>query len=105
MASYIAQHEEALKRRHYIRHARVSTYFFDFTYRKMKERYLDKFGDDFCLVISHSDTHDDAYVMPFRAVAPLFVPEHVDDRGRWVGNVKNGIIHLYPGNRCMSVTA
>jgi hypothetical protein len=100
MGCYIAIHRGRLARRHYIRRANTEFFWFDFHYEKLK-LYQRKYGDDFCLVLFRED---DAYVLPYRKIATLFTEEMLDDRGRWIGNVRDGRIYLYPGRRSLSVS-
>lgn len=55
------------------------------------------------MVVYGSETENDAYIMPYNAVADLFSDELLDDRQRWIGNIRNNIIHL-PNRASMSVS-
>ncbi len=71
MTSYIADHFKELRKRHYVRNARTPTYWFDFQSSKV-ESYRQRYGDNFCLIVNGSDSHDDAYIMPYNEVKKLF---------------------------------
>jgi 5-methylcytosine-specific restriction endonuclease McrA len=103
MPSQIADHRDLLEQRHYIRKAGTDSYWFDFSARKL-QGYRDRFGDDFCLIIYGSESQDDAYILPFSAVGAIFSADHVDDRRRWIGNVKGHLLRLNPGRRSMSIS-
>jgi len=57
------------------------------------------------MVVYGSASEDDAYILSLTEVSALFTQDMLDDRGRWIGYIKNNIIHLSPGNKCMSVSA
>jgi sporulation protein YlmC with PRC-barrel domain len=103
MANYISDNRKALSERHYIRKANTQGYWFDFTSNKLKS-YKDSFGLDFCMVIYASGIDDDAYIMPYSQVAAFFTTDILDDRGRWIGNIRNNIIHINR-QKSMSVSA
>ena len=104
MGNYILDNRASLSDRHYIRKANTETYWFDFSYSKLK-MYQKKFGDDFCLVIFRSGTEDDAYIMPFFQVKALFDTRFLDDRNRWIGTITHNTINLSSSGHCMSVSA
>lgn len=104
MASLIAENQDTLSQRHYIRNARTRTYWFDFTAGQV-ESYRRRYGNDFCLVLNGSDEVDDAYILPYAEVSAFFDPALTDDRNRWIGTVRNDVIRLSPGGRSMSVSA
>lgn len=104
MASFISDNRDALAKRHYIRKAGAQAYWFDFSANKLNT-YQARFSNNFCLVIYGSEDTDDAYVMPYGDVSAFFSKELLDNRQRWIGNIRNNIIHLSPGSRTMSVSA
>ncbi|MCU0785735.1 MAG: hypothetical protein MUF81_17165, partial [Verrucomicrobia bacterium] len=83
--TYIAAHRARLSERHYITDATSGTHWYNFYAGKLTE-YRRMYGDDFCLVINCSETHDSAYVLPFKDVKEMFSPEYLNGT-RWVGNV------------------
>ena len=93
MGSYIADNRDILSQRHYIRKAGTQEYWFDFSSNKLKS-YRDNFGLSFCMVLYGSETQDDAYVMPYSEVAAFFTEDGLDNRGRWIGNIRNNILRL-----------
>jgi hypothetical protein len=57
------------------------------------------------MVIYGSDTHDDAYILPYRTAKHLFTQETLEvDRDRWMGTITDGSIHITPGAHSMDVT-
>jgi hypothetical protein len=94
MPSYIANNRRALSRRHYIRKATTDTYWFDFTESKVHD-YITQFGERFCLVVFGSESHDDAYIMPFSRVKRIFSQQNIEPRrGRWIGTIRGGVMHV-----------
>ena len=105
MSNYIQENRQALSDYHYIRQARESDFWFDFTCKKV-ETYRDKFNGDFCLVLYNPGETNNAYVMPYKNVATFFSQEQADpNRARWTGEIRNDIMRLRPGNVTMSVSA
>ena len=90
--------------RHYIRKAGAQDYWFDFSANKL-EAYRTKFGDKFCLVVYGSEVVDDAYVIPYSDVITFFSEDLLDDRHRWIGNIRHNIIRVSPGGKSMSLSA
>jgi hypothetical protein len=103
MGNYIADNRDVLSQHHYIRKASAKDYWFDF-FSSRVEFYQQKFGQQFCMVVYGSASEDDAYILPYTEVSTLFTKDMLDDRGRWIGYIKNNIIHLSPGNKCMSIS-
>lgn len=104
MGSYIFENRSTLSQRHYIRKAGTESYWFDFTYDKLKS-YQERFGNNFCMIIYGSETNDDAYVMPYSEVGGLFAAESLGSRKRWVGSITGNVVRLSPGARSMSASA
>ena len=103
MTSYISDNREALSQRHYIRKAGTQEYGFDFSSNKLKS-YRDSFDLGFCMVLYGSETQDDAYIMPYSQVAAFFTPDVLDNRGRWIGNIRNNILRINT-QKSMSVSS
>lgn len=94
MASVVAENRHVLGRRHYIRQATSRNYWVDFT-KNVLDTHLSRFGKNFCLVINHSDTENDAYVLPYSAVADLLTEETLDPDSRgWSGTIKNNLLRI-----------
>lgn len=78
--------------RHYVRTATGPRHFFDFSARKM-ERYIEEYGDDFCLVIlSTTDCPMDVYVIPFPAIRHMLTRASLANdyrrrAPRWTGKI------------------
>jgi 5-methylcytosine-specific restriction endonuclease McrA len=103
MASYIAENKGELNRNHYVTKATASNHWFNFSRGKLT-RYVQQFSDGFCLIVNGSTSTDDAYIMPFGDVKPLFTEENLEDSGRrWVGTIINDIIRVR--RQRMSVSA
>lgn len=102
MASRISRDRQVLRRRHYVRKATSSNYWFDFT-RSQVSKYRAQFGDNFCLIINGSDTIDDAYILPFSMAKVAFAPDAVDHRGRWIGTIVNDHLTLVPSGNSLYV--
>lgn len=102
MGSFISDNRQELSTSHYIRKAGSQDYWFDFSFKKLEE-YKSKYGDQFCMIIFGSETEDDAYIMPYYSVQDLFSNDLLDDRQRWIGNIRNNIICL-PNSKSMSVS-
>ena len=81
--------------RHYVRSATGPRHFFDFSEGKL-ERYIEEYGDDFCLVILCStQCPGDVYVIPFPAIRHMLTPAALanDSRRRaprWTGKIEGG---------------
>ena len=97
MNSYIAKHRRALSRRHYIRKATSSNYWFDFSGRKLNS-YRGHYGDDFCLIIFGSEVVDDSYIIPYEDAKCVFTEEAMDDRVRWIGTIVDDVLRLAGGD-------
>ena len=104
MPSRISANRRLLARRHYVRKATAANHWFDFTASRL-EQYRRHYGDDFCLVINGSTDADDAYVIPFSQARRAFSADALDHRGRWVGTVRDEVLHLTPSGRSLNVRA
>ncbi len=93
MSSYIANNRIILRRRHYVRKAGSRDYWFDFSYNSLQS-FLNRFGDDFCLIIYASEDLDDAYIIPYQAARNVFVEDLLDERGRWNGHINKDVLHV-----------
>jgi 5-methylcytosine-specific restriction endonuclease McrA len=103
MGSYIYDQRAALAERHYVRKAGTDSYWFDFRVNKVDD-FIQRYGENFCLILFGSEAQDDAFVMPYRAVKTLFNPANTDRTGRrWIGSVRRGLIQLSPGSKSMPV--
>lgn len=95
-----SQEIQNLKATNYVRRAQPSNnYWVDFSKRKLKSDYLDKFGDNFNIIIySQADTDTDFYVIPFRMLknhfTDTFLSRDNDRTERWVLNIKNHILKV-----------
>ena len=93
---------EELKKTNYVLVAQPHTnYWFAVSSNKLKTTYIDKFGDDFNLIIySQPNTDTDFYVLPFKYIKDLFKEEFYSKDTktnvgkRWVGNIKNHILKI-----------
>lgn len=102
--NYIAEHRDELSVRHYIRKAGTEFYWFDFAYNKFRE-YQEQYGNYFCLVIYGSENEDDAYIMPYNYLQAFFSIDSLEsNRARWIGNIKDDVVHL-SGGKSISVAA
>lgn len=105
MNNYISENRDVLKTNHYVRRARESDFWFDFTCSKV-EQYRSRFGTDFCMVIYSDGDFDNAYIMPYREISAFFSEEQVDPkRNRWTGEIRDNVMRLRPGNATVSVSA
>lgn len=94
MASIIAEYKRALGERHYIRKATSHNYWVDFT-KSVLDRHRSRLGENFCLVINHSDTENDAYVLPYSIMADLLTVKTLDPDGRgWSGTIINNLLRM-----------
>lgn len=92
MKSYIAQNKKALGERHYIANARSSNSWFNFARGKL-QGYVKSYGDCFCMVVSRSDSIDDAYILPYREVKALFSESTLASNGnRWIGWIIEDVV-------------
>lgn len=94
MSSYISDNRILLGKRHYIRRTAGADYWFDFTVGKMR-KYQEEFGDNFCVVLYASDTKDDAYIIPYKELKPVFLDNLIDKRGRWTGTIRENVLGIY----------
>jgi len=92
MTNIALKNRQLIEEKNYFRKAdpRVN-YWFDFYYTKL-QRYIDKFGSDFSLIIAGSENQEgDFYAIPFINVQDLFIEKYLsnDKVGtvRWVGNI------------------
>jgi hypothetical protein len=81
--SYITRHRERLGHRHYVVDATTGTKFFNF-YESRFRKFIDAYGDDFCLVINGSTTFDDAFILPYKDFRDFFTAQLLDEHHRWV---------------------
>lgn len=90
MNNIIARLRDTLEKNNYIRKADPNrAYFFDFSKAKL-DLYLNKFGENFNLIIYGSDDiEDDFFVLPFSAFKHIFRPQNlaIDGRNRWLGTI------------------
>ncbi len=93
MSSYITNHRAALEQRHYVTTANTKTMFFNF-YSHIVWDFTDKYRDDFCFVINGSAVSDDAYILPYKDFRDFFAPELLDEKFRWIGNVRDEVIRI-----------
>ena len=103
MSSFISENETQLSKQHYIRKAKSNTKWFDFSKGKLNQRKR-QFNGDFCLVVNCSEVSDDAYVLPYQAVAALFTEDTLMDNDtrppRWMGTIDdNHLLKLTPSGR------
>lgn len=98
--SYITRLRPSLENRHYITDAFVRTHWYNFYEGKLRD-FIDRYEDDFCLVINGSSFEDDAYVLPFKDFRGFFSHDFLDASHRWVGNVRDydEVIELSAGGR------
>ena len=106
MPSRISQRASDIRRRHYLRNATTSDYWFDFIVSRL-HWYHSRFGEDFCLIINGSYTNDDAYIIPWQAASKVFTDDALaaDGRGRWIGTIKNSMLTLRPSGNYLYVAA
>lgn len=91
-----------LKKTNYVLVAQPHTNFwFAVSSNKLKTIYIDKFGDDFNLIIySQPNIETDYYVLPFKFIKDLFKEEFYSKDTktnlgkRWVGNIKNHTLKI-----------
>jgi hypothetical protein len=91
--AFIDENSTKLRRRHYLRNATAPNKWFDFTSGKVND-YLERYGDDFCLIINGSHDSDDAYIIPFKIAREVFTHDALDARGRWVGTIEGSQLVL-----------
>jgi hypothetical protein len=92
MTSFIKQNLRDLKSRHYIRKATSHNYWVDFASGKLLE-YEAKYDRDFCLVVNHSETSNDAYVIPVSVARQLFRDDNLNPNGRgWSATIERGVL-------------
>ena len=106
MPSYITTNFDKLAHHHYIINPQTTTSWFNFAKGKL-DKYVKKFGDDFCLVINCSKKCDDAYFLPFKEFKDLFTKENLKEekstkaKHRWSGHIDKHTqeIKLEPANQ------
>lgn len=97
-------HEARIKHRHYVTTATAETHWYNFYAEKLKN-YQNLYGEDFCLVINCSTTHDSAYVLPFAAVKQYLSPAYLNG-SRWIGAVhKDNVVISGEGQPVQEVWA
>jgi 5-methylcytosine-specific restriction endonuclease McrA len=62
-------------------------------YLSRVQNYHARFGKDFCLIINGSKSQNDAYVIPYEECEGFYTEDY-DDKGRWVGTIRNNQIKL-----------
>jgi len=82
--------------RHYVRNATAWNHWFDL-YAGVVDHYLQRFGEDFCIVIVGSRTHDDTFVLPYALLRRFLTKVGLDSRRRWVGTIVDGQFRLTRG--------
>jgi putative restriction endonuclease len=99
MINIALKNRQWIEQKNYFRKADPKVnYWFDFYYNKL-QRYRDKFGNDFCLIIAGSENQEgDFYAIPFIYVQDLFLEKYLsnDKVGtvRWVGNIIGHTLRL-----------
>lgn len=63
-------------------------------YESRVQSYRSRFGKDFCLIINGSKTQNDAYVIPYSECEAFYTDDYIDDKGRWVGTIRDNQIKL-----------
>ena len=79
-----------------------NNFWFAVSSKKLKEKYLDNFGDNFNIILYSSLSKDtDYYILPFKVIKYLFQEEfYSKDKKttytgkRWVGTIKNHILKI-----------
>jgi len=53
------------------------------------DKYIRKFGDDFCLVLNRSKVRNDAYILPFKEFKDIFTVANLSDKKSriWAGHI------------------
>lgn len=82
-----------MKQRHYIMNATASNHWYNFYSNKVNS-FVERFGDNFSLVINGANEFEDAYILPFRVFKTFFSPDYLDQHNRWVGTIKENRIRL-----------
>ncbi len=94
---------EDIKKNNYALVAQPHTnYWFGISSNKLRNTYIEKFGDNFNLIIySGADKDTDYYIFPFKKIKHLFKDEFYSKDAktttvgkRWVGNIKNHILKI-----------
>jgi hypothetical protein len=106
MPSYITTNIDRLKHYHYITEATTEGMWFNFSKNKL-DKYVEDYGDDFCLVVNGSTEYDDAYILPFKEFKDLFTIENMKEekftkiKHRWSGTIDKHTqeIKLEPSNQ------
>jgi len=104
MGSFIFDNRDNLSEFHYIRKAGADDYWFDISNGKL-EKYLAKYGDNFCIVLSGSNEIDDCYILPFDYIKDLFRNEFLYDKTRWMGSISENLLRIRKSRTSLSVTA
>jgi hypothetical protein len=92
MTNLVLKNRQLIEQKNYVRKADPKVnYWFDFSYSKL-QRYRDKFGSNFCLIIAGSENQDgDFYAIPFVNVKDVFIEQYLSNdkvgKVRWVGNI------------------
>jgi putative restriction endonuclease len=88
----ILKNRKLIENNNYIRKADPKVdYWFDFSFKKLN-KYLEKFGDNFYLIITGDENQEgDFYAIPFAVVKDIFTDQHLssDKAGgfRWIGHI------------------
>lgn len=97
MANYIVNNKNILKDRHYLLLANQAGHWFNISPNRLNE-YKERYIDDFCIILYRSGSHDDAYVMPFKAIKRLFSERSLmiasGGSSRWVGSIRNDQLNI-----------
>lgn len=104
--NYIVAHRDALSERHYTLMANIKDHRFNAWPNPLRE-YRQRCDDDFCLVVFRTGPKDDAYVMPFTRIEPLFTEQGLEpssgSAGRWIGSIRNGYLTVDGSDESVSV--
>ena len=95
MKNFIIDNKRRLKNRHYLLKANQERHWFNAMPSRMDD-FKRIYGDRFCLVL-YRDGADDAYVLPYGAIAFLFTDRNLQPwRGseRWHGSIRGGFLEL-----------
>jgi|SRR6185437_878710 len=111
MRNAILENLQALKARHYVVKGQPGTYWFQFYQRELKRK-LEASDRSLYLIIYGSETEpDDYYVIPYKDVSVLFVPENLNEPSpgnespRWSAKITGGLLKLDSSGRHADVAA
>lgn len=91
--SFLTENKSQVRSRHYMQNATADNHWYAF-YRSRVENFRTQHGKDFCLIVNGSKSHNDAYVIPYKECETFYSEDYVDNKGRWVGTIKNNQIKL-----------